>query len=256
MMDWIVLRKIVASLVLPPTGPLLCALLGLMLLRRSRRVGQALAWLGVGSLLAFCLPVVATWLAETVGGGQPLDPNKPVTAQAIVVLGGGMRPNAAEYGGDTLGQLTLERTRYGAFLARRTGLPLLVTGGVVRKGTPEAELMRNALQQEFNTPVRWVENQSRNTRENARYSAQQLKAEGLSHVLLVTHLFDVRRARLEFESAGLQVTPAPTGSGQHTPQPMELGDFLPSASALRTSYYACYELLGLTMRRVLPGLAK
>lgn len=256
MMDWIVLRKMIGSLVLPPAGPLLCAVLGLIVLRRSRRVGYALAWLGVGSLLAFSLPVVATWLAETVGGGQPLSPNKPVTAQAIVVLGGGVRPNAAEYGGDTPGQLTLERTRYGAFLAKRTGLPLLVTGGVVYKGTAEAELMRNVLQHEFNTAVRWVENQSRNTRENAHYSAARLKADGISHVLLVSHLFDVRRARLEFESAGLQVTSAPTGSGQHTPQPMQVSDFLPSAGALRISYYASYELLGLIARRVLPGLSK
>lgn len=256
MMDWVVLRKILAGLVLPPTGPLLCAMLGLIILRRSRRLGYALAWLGVGSLVAFSLPVVATWLAQSVGGGQPLDPNKPVTAQAIVVLGGGIRPNAAEYGGDTLGLLTLERTRYGAFLAKRTGLPLLVTGGVVYKGTAEAELMRNVLQHEFNTSVRWVENQSRNTRENAHYSAVRLKAEGVSHVLLVTHQFDVRRARLEFESAGLQVTSAPTGSGQHTPQPMQVSDFLPSAGALRISYYASYELVGLIARRVLPALSK
>jgi uncharacterized SAM-binding protein YcdF (DUF218 family) len=127
---------------------------------------------------------------------------------------------------------------------------------VVYRGTPEAELMRNALQHEFNTAVRWVENQSRNTSENARYSAARLKVDGISHVLLVTHIFDVRRARLEFESAGMQVTSAPTGSGQVSPQPMELGDFLPNASAMRTSYYACYELLGLMARRLLPGLSK
>ena len=54
------------------------------------------------------------------------------SAQAIVILGGGVRRNAPEYGGDTVGRLTLDRVRYGAFVARATGLPVLVTGGVVR----------------------------------------------------------------------------------------------------------------------------
>ncbi|HTE14963.1 MAG TPA: YdcF family protein [Burkholderiales bacterium] len=255
MMDWIVLRKIIAGFVLPPTGPLLCILLGLILMRRHRRIGNALAWLGAGCLLVLSLPVVSSWLVETVGGSKPLDPTQPVSAQAIVILGGGVRLNAAEYGGDTLGQLTLERTRYGAYLAKRTGLPLLVTGGVVYKGAPEAEVMRDALQQEFATPVRWVEAKSRDTHENARYSAAKLQADGISRVVLVTHAFDVRRARMEFESAGLIVTPAPTGAGELIPQPVVMSDFLPSVRALQGSYYACYELLALVVKRLLPFLS-
>lgn len=251
MMDWVVLRKILAGLVLPPTGPLLLVLVGLVWMRRRPRAGKRLAWLGALSLLAFSLPVVSSWLVETAGGGKPLDLTQPVAAQAIVILGGGVRHNAADYGGDTLAQLSLERTRYGAFLAKRTKLPVLVTGGVVSKGTPEAEVMRTALQDEFGVTARWVEAQSRNTRKNARNTAALLKADGVTHVLLVMHVFDVRRARMEFEAAGLQVTPAPTGHGQLTPQPLIVGDFLPSARALQESYYACYELLAWGMWRFL-----
>lgn len=250
-MDWVVLRKILAGFVLPPTGPLLLVVGGLVLMRWRRRAGNMLAWFGALSLLAFSLPVVSGWLVDAAGGGKPLDLAQPVSAQAIVVLGGGVRVNAADYGGDTLGLLSLERTRYGAFLAKRTGLPLLVTGGVVSEGKPEAELMRNALLHEYSVTPRWVETQSRNTRENARYSAAKLKADGIAHVLLVTHAFDVRRARIEFEVAGLQVTPAPTGAGELIPQPMEVGDFFPSARALHLSYYACYELVALAVRRLL-----
>ena len=46
-----------------------------------------------------------------------------------MILGGGLRRSAPEYGGDTLGRLTLERLRYGAMLAKRTGLPVMVSGG-------------------------------------------------------------------------------------------------------------------------------
>ncbi len=246
-MDWIVLRKLLAGLLLPPAGPLLCALLGLALMRHRRRLGQILAWTGVVSLLALSLPAVALWLVDAAGGGEALDLSRPVTAQAIVVTGGGVRIHAPEYGGSTMAQLTLERTRYGAHLARKTALPVLVTGGVLRKAPAEGELMRNALQQEYGLSVRWAELKSRNTRENAQYTAAILLPEGVTRILLVTHAFDVRRARLEFEAAGFQVTPAPTGARPRT-APLAIADFLPSAAALQSSYYACYELLALLVR--------
>jgi uncharacterized SAM-binding protein YcdF (DUF218 family) len=250
-MEWIVLRKLLAGLLLPPTGPLLCAILGLALMGRHRRLGQSLAWTGVCSLVALALPVVALWLVNLAGGGEPLDLSRPTAAQAIVITGGGVRIHAPEYGGQTMAQLTLERARYGAYLARKTGLPVLVTGGVLRKATAEGELMRSALQQEYNLPVRWAEVKSRNTRENAQFTAAVLLPEGVTRILLVTHAFDVRRARLEFEAAGLQVTPAPTVIRPRT-APLALADFLPSASALQSSFYACYELLALLVRAISP----
>jgi uncharacterized SAM-binding protein YcdF (DUF218 family) len=227
-------------------------MLGLALMRRHQRLGKTLTWIGVCTLAALSLPVVAVWLVDVAGGGEPLDLSRATTAQAIVVTGGGVRIHAPEYGGNTLAELTLERTRYGAFLARKTGLPVLVTGGVLRKATAEGELMRNALQQEFGVPVRWAEVKSRNTRENARFTAAVLLPEGVTRILLVTHAFDVRRARSEFEAAGFQVTPAPTVVRPRTPLPMAVADFLPSAKALQSSYYACYELLALLVRQVTP----
>jgi uncharacterized SAM-binding protein YcdF (DUF218 family) len=250
-MEWIVLRKLIAGLVLPPTGPLLCAILGLALMGRSRRLGKTLAWIGVCSLIALSLPAVAMWLANLSGGGEPLDLSRLTTTQAIVVTGGGVRTRAPEYGGQTMAQLTLERARYGAYLAKKTGLPVLVTGGVLRRATAEGELMRNALQQEYGVPVRWAELKSRNTRENAHFTAAVLLPEGVTRILLVTHGFDVRRARLEFEAAGFQVTPAPTVIRPRS-VPLAATDFLPSAGALQSSYYACYELLALLVRAVSP----
>jgi uncharacterized SAM-binding protein YcdF (DUF218 family) len=251
MMDWIVLRKILAGFVLPPAGPIICVMLGLALMGRRQRLGKTLAWLGVSSLMALSLPAVSSWLVDVAGGAEPLDLTRPLTAQAIIITGGGVRVHAPEYGGSTMGQLTLDRARYGAYLARKTGLPVLVTGGKIPQGASEGELMRGALQQEFAVTVRWFEGESRNTSENARFSAAVLKPEGVSRILLVTHAFDVRRARMEFEAAGFQVTPAPTGVGANTPQPMAVLDFFPSARALQESYYACYELIALLMKQVI-----
>ena len=97
------LKALVKALVLPPTGPLLVAALGLGLLRRAPRVGRLLAFAGVLSLLLLVVPAVSDLLRQCVGGSPLLDLERAKSAQAIVILGGGTRRDAPEYGGDTLG---------------------------------------------------------------------------------------------------------------------------------------------------------
>jgi uncharacterized SAM-binding protein YcdF (DUF218 family) len=204
-------------------------------------LGRGLAWAGFSALLAFSLPIVADNLLRTVHSGGPLDLAHARSAEAIVILGGGVRRNAVEYGGDTLGRLTTDRVRYGALVARRTGLPILVTGGAVFVHTPEAVLMKQSLEREFQLTVRWAEAASRNTHENAVNSAEILRSAGIRHVVLVAHSFDIPRATAELTRAGLQVTPAPT----HIPRGTFDGvsDLIPNIGALESSYYALYELL-------------
>jgi len=194
------------------------------------------------------LPVVSQALLRSL---EPpaLDLRRTGDAQAIVILGGGVRRNATEFGGDTLARLTLERVRYGALVARATRLPVLVSGGSVSGGTAEAALMKRALEQEFNIEVRWSEERSRDTRSNAAESAAILLPLGIKRVLLVAHGFDMPRASAEFATAGFQVTPAPTviaGQDFRLDHAVEL---LPNMSALQSSYYALYELLAEAARR-------
>lgn len=241
MPDPIWVKAILKALALPPAGPLLIALAGVVIWGRRPRVGRSLAAFGVVSLLLLSTPAVAWLLLRSVETSPPLDLAKAKTAQAIVILGGGTRRNALEYGGDTLARLTLERVRYGARVARLTGLPVLVAGGSIDGSVPEAVLMRDALQGEFGIDVRWTEQASRNTRENALGSARILAAAGMGRVVLVAHSFDMRRAVAEFARAGIECVPAPTVI---PPERLDWpADFLPSVSALQGSYYALYEIL-------------
>jgi len=247
--DFFIARKVLAALLLPPTGPLVLALAGLALLGRRPRLGRALAWLGASSLLLLSLPAVSHALLRSLAP-PALDLRRTGDVQAIVILGGGVRRNAPEYGGDTLGRLTLERVRYGALVARVTGLPVLVSGGSVYGGTAEAALMKRALEEEYRLEVRWSEQRSRDTRSNAAESASILLPAGVRRVLLVAHGFDMPRASAEFTAAGFRVTPAPTvilGQDFGFDHAVEL---LPSMSALQGSYYALYELLAEAMRRL------
>jgi uncharacterized SAM-binding protein YcdF (DUF218 family) len=244
-------RALAKALILPPAAPLLVALIGLVLIGRWPRLGRMLATLGVLALGFLSLPVVAALLIRLVDDAPPLDPARATSAQAIVILGGGVRIDAPEYGGDTLARLTLERVRYGARLARVIKLPVLVSGGrPAAAHESEARLMKDALENEYGVAVRWIEDRSRNTHENAVMSAAILRTAGVRRVVLVAHNFDMPRASAEFAAAGLETIAAPTGI-----LPSYTGivlDYVPNAQALLGSYYALYELIANAWRRFSP----
>jgi uncharacterized SAM-binding protein YcdF (DUF218 family) len=198
-------------------------------------------------LLLLSMPIVAVVLMRWVDSSPPFEVEEARTAQAIVILGGGIRRNAAEYGGDTLGRLTLERVRYGARVARLTGLPVLVSGGAPWGGDSEAKVMQQALESEFGVLVRWAEDRSRNTHENAVLSAEILRAAGIHRVVLVAHGFDMPRATAEFADQGIETLKAPTGVptlDYETPLM-----YVPSIGGLEGSYFALYEILGNVARQ-------
>lgn len=240
------LKKILTLLALPPVGPVLLAMAGLAVAARRPRLGCGIAWAALLMLLALSLPAVSRLLLAPLPTAVALDPARAQQAQAIVILAGGLRRGAPEYGGDTLNGLSLDRVRYGAWLARRTGLPVLVSGGIAAKGAPEAEVMRGVLEEEFGVEPRWVERRSRNTRENAQFSAALLREAGVQRVVLVTHGMDMRRAGAEFRAAGLEVLPAPTGLPGASP--LTWRDWVPGLGAFVASYYALYEHLANAMR--------
>lgn len=236
-------KVLVRTLVLPPGGPLLLVVLGLLLLKSRARFGRVLIASGAASLWLLATPWVSNALLASLSPSQDVELDSLRSAQALVVLGGGLRREAVEYGGDTLGRLTSERVRYGAKLARATGLPVLVSGGRPEPGArSEAEVMREALEREYGVAVKWSEERSRNTRENARFAAELLKPLGIERVALVVHGFDVPRAREEFLQAGFEVLVAPTVLPSTSPA--GLSDWLPGVYPLTTSYWVLYEWLG------------
>ena len=244
-------KLLLKALVLPPAAPLVIAIVGLALIDRHRRLGRSLATLGVLLLVLVSLPAVADFLVRFVDDSPPFNVAQASAAQAIVILGGGIKRAAPEYGGDTMGRLTLERVRYGARVARMTNLPVMVVGGRPSSSTePEGAIMRAALEDEFGVKVRWIEDRSQNTHENAVMAAAILLPAGVTRVVLVAHGFDMPRATAEFAAAGVATIPAPTGLLPRR-RDEALLDYVPSAEALQWSYYALYELYANAARRVL-----
>jgi uncharacterized SAM-binding protein YcdF (DUF218 family) len=251
---FITLKMLLRTLLLPPAGPLLAAAAGACLIRfRSGALARRTGWLLLGASLAalwlLATPVVADALTRLSQRYPPLDLRRPVQAQAVVILGGeGERRAAPEYGGEPAAASgLLERVTYGAFVAQRTGLPVLVSGSAV-----EALAMRASLSRQFHIDTRWVEARSRDTFQNARFSAQILKAAGVRRIILVTDAGHEWRAAHEFASAGLGVVPAPEGIWAYAaPGPL---NYLPGSIALAHSSAALYEILGDLARRAFAAL--
>lgn len=231
------------AMVMLPLCLYLAMALGFALLRRKPRLARWLIGLGFGLLLLFSLPAVATLLQIGLQGPVPQAEVEAGDAQAIVVLGGDGNSFAPEFGGPSVGTLTLERLRYAARLAKRTQLPLLVSAGSPRRGeAPLSVAMASTLEGEFGVSVRWRESRSADTRENALFSAAILRAEGIERVLVVTHAWHEARALVEFERAGMK--PRAAGTGWRKLRTGELGTWIPSARGLRESGWAMHEWFG------------
>jgi uncharacterized SAM-binding protein YcdF (DUF218 family) len=251
-------KPILTALLLPPVPLILLMLLGTRLVLPSRGLG----WTVV--LLAALL----MWMSTTLGTSrllaqQVLRPPPALTAQrlaeikaevqakrpvAIVVLGGGLHALSPEYGVSNLTDQSLERLRYGVWLGRETGAPIGFSGGQgwaqQGVGTPEAQIAQRIAAQEFGRPLKWIEDASRDTHENAQRSMALLRAQGVERVLLVTHDWHMRRALREFKLAappGMEIEAAPLGViTQRQTEPLT---WLPTAQGFESVRQVLRELL-------------
>ena len=252
-------KALVSPLVLPPAGPLLLALLALLVIagfRQAPRLRRTAWALALVSLLVLWLLSCHAVAVRLTGWLLPLP--APVTdsamatlrPQAVVVLGGGVLAQAPEYGEAQPANATMARLRYGIRLARTHQLPLAFAGGLGWSGlgtVSEAQAVKRSATQDFGFDIRWLDDRSRDTRENAQRTAALLQPEGVRRIALVSDSWHLPRATLEFERAGFEVLPAPT----RLPLPVARAalEWLPSAEGLTASRHALREWLALRAAR-------
>lgn len=220
-------KPLLTALLLPPVPWLVLMLIGARLLLPRRGLGWlvilasvALLWFsactGSAQLLSqYVLRPPAALSAERV---KALKASSTKTPTAIVVLGGGLEPYAPEYGVSNLYSVSLERLRYGVWLSRETGLPLGFSGGVgwaQPEAKPEAQVAAQIAANDFGRPLKWIEDNSRDTRENAARTLALLRPAGIKHIVLVTNGWHMPRALHAFEMAAagsdIRVEAAPMG---------------------------------------------
>ena len=194
-------------------------------------------------LTILSLPVTGNALLQSLETAPPISEAQLKEVQAIVILGGGTNRDAPEFGHeDTVNRWTLQRLRYGAYLQEQTGKPILVSGGAPFGGRPEAIAMAETLQRDFHAKDIWTEDQSKDTAENAAYSALFLKKHDIQRIAIISQAWHLPRAIKLFEQHGLTVYPAATGYTHEDNEPIIR--WLPKASALDKSSIALKEYLG------------
>ena len=102
--------------------------------------------------------------------------------------------------------------------------------------------MAETLERDFHVKDVWIEDQSKDTAENAAYSATILKERGIQRVAIVSQAWHLARAINLFEQQGLTAYPASTG--YTTNEQLSITLWLPDASALSKSSIALKEYLG------------
>jgi uncharacterized SAM-binding protein YcdF (DUF218 family) len=251
-------KPVLAAWLLPPVPFLLLTLVGARLLLPRRGLGWlvilfsvAMLWLSActgaarGLLYTLLEPPAALSFDRVRELRADVQAKKPI---AIVILGAGTQPFAPEYGVSSLQYPSLERLRYGVWLSAQTGAPMAFTGGVgwaQGESSPEARVAGRIAAEEFNRPIRWLETDSRDTRENAARTIALLRPAGIAHIVLVTHGYHMPRALRAFtEAAGadVRVEPAPMGLARRQDSPSL--DWMPSSRGFAEMRQVLREVMG------------
>ncbi|QIW15661.1 hypothetical protein A4G20_04605 [Pasteurellaceae bacterium RH1A] len=239
------LTKIITAMIMPPFNVLLLWLLALILgFFDFKKLAATATFLGIFILYAFSIPYTSQKLGDSLVEEDGLSLADYRSAQAIVVLGGGLRDSKELYHKLATNAIQLERLRYAAYLQKETNLPLLATGSAAN-GTSEAQVMARELQDFFHVPTKWVESQAKTTKENARYTKQILEKEGIKRIIVVTNQWHMQRAKMLFEREGFEVLPASVGAGV-TPDfyGLNVMHFVPQAGAMHSNMLALKEWIG------------
>ncbi len=242
---WFFLNPLMAALLGAAAGAVLLAFGG----------GRRRAWGGVVFVGAF----VFLWFASTLAGvaalGLPLE--RPYLAyeqvealpeaDAIVVLGGGVTKVPARVYPDLFEGA--DRVWHAARLYRAGKAPLVVVSGSndLVSAVPlllDLGVGREAIE---------VDDESRNTYENSRFTERLLAGTGKGkRVLLVTSAWHLPRALGNFSKTGLEVVPAPCDFSAHVAVAGAAHgwDYLtPSADSLARFSYLAKEWMGKLARK-------
>ena len=244
------LDKLIISFISPLGTALFVAMLAFLLFWLGRKkLATGMGAFAVAWLFFWSLPPIAENLARGIEAAYPpaLLEDIPVSA-AIVVLGGGLSTSGH---GDNTGQPielgeASDRVWFAARLYRAGKAPeIIMTGGRTTDDELFSEsLAMGMLARDLGVPeaALVLESSSRNTRENAHFSASLLRQRGMKDIILVTSAAHMARAVYHFEEEGLTVFPAPTDFA--TGRMGRRLCCLPDAEALMVSGQLFKELVG------------
>ena len=195
--------------------------------RKNRKAG------GINCLIG-CLmwALTTTPISNALLRGLESDFDVPENPQGdvIILLGGGVADGAPDLTGiGAPSEQMIARIVTAVRLQKRLKIPIIISGGTVYKHIKlEAPVVKRFLV-DLGVPSDMIimENKSRDTRENARFSGEICVRSGYIRPLLVTSAFHMKRAVKCFHKAGIAVSPAPAGFKSWPNRRYGWNDYLP-----------------------------
>lgn len=243
------LNKIVGGCLNPlAIGLVLIVAGGLCLWRSWRKTGFGLLIGAVAWLWLWSTPMMYRWIGGSLESEWPVVKAEDApTADAIVLLGGGMGSNTNVYPYAEMWN-GADRVWHAARLYKAGKAPLIVPTG---KGEQESTV---PLLRDLGVPESAivVENKARNTEENARFVEKILEPRNTQNtrkrVLLVTSAWHMRRSVLMYRryAPSLEIIPAAADyeATVNTSHPFCFKDIWPDTNALFANSYIFKEYLG------------
>ena len=246
-----VIEKVIASFLLPPGIFILMLLLCGIWFLSGKRWKEG---------FATCVIAIILWLVSTIFFADLLFrelecsytiPKSP-HGDVILLLGGGISDGAPDFSGiGAPGAEMMTRVVTAVRLQKLLGIPVIVSGGKVFEShaNAEATVVRRFLEN-LGVPHEKIieESRSRDTIENAEYTAKICSQYGYRRPVLVTSAFHMRRSVGSFEKAGIEVLPFPANFRTWKNKIYGWQDFLPLD--FEGCSTALHEYLGLLFYRI------
>jgi uncharacterized SAM-binding protein YcdF (DUF218 family) len=241
------------SIFVDPLLPFFLLLLGLLVYYWRYSVRRGLLTVVVG-LYVLSTPISVGPVVRWLEGPRPVPETLQPPYDIAIVLSGMIKlalstPDRIEFSD------SVDRILAGiALMKQGRAAKLLISGGtgsLSERPVLEASLLRGfALEYGLRDEQILVDDASRNTYENARYTMHLLRTHGYQRCLLITSALHMRRAAATFHKQGLTPDLYPVDFRSKAAGKLTPFDFVPSAPTLYTASYAIHELVGLVMYRL------
>jgi len=224
-----IFKKILTPFLLPPGIFIICLLFSgaWFLFKKKQKIG--IFNIGIGCLMwLLSITPISNLMLKGLYSGLHFSDNPK--GDVIVLLGGGVYDNTPDLSGIGVPTQSVQSGIITTFkLHQKLGTPIIVSGGKVFKfKKAEAPIMKRFLIDlgiTYNQVI--LEENSRDTFENAKYTKKVCDKFGFKSPILITTAYHMKRSVLSFKKVGLKVTPFPSIFPSWRDKHYHWNDYLP-----------------------------
>ena len=246
------LKKIITPFILPPGVFVLVLIISGMLFIYLKRRKIGIFNLGVGILFwIFCSTPFSNFLIS--GLESEFQIPRKVNGDVIILLGGGIIDEAPDFSGFGIpSDRMMSRIVTAVRLQKNLDIPIIVSGGKWDENMSSEALIarRFLIDLGVDEDQIIIEEKSKDTYENARFTSEICSRKDYQNPILVTSASHMKRSLLSFKKFDVNVVPFPSSFKSKNVSSLHWLSYLPRSSSLMLTSDAFHEYLGLFFYRI------